>query len=269
LLQQNIPGINLQDSIINFTRYNNDEGVFILSPVTSTFENVYLKVREKENRIYSDAELLMLPFASSSNPHKNEWDLRAKSFLRFKEYLKTKKQNLNLLDLGCGNGWFCGQLSKTFNHHFYCVDVNLTEMKQGRKVFNSEQLNFIYADIFNSEIPTASFDIITVNAAIQYFPDLKRLLDRLIKLLIATGEIHIIDSPFYSKSDVINAKNRTMDYYSSLGFPEMADNYFHHTFEDLSNFNYRILYKPQALLTKMTNLFFTKDSPFPWIKITR
>jgi len=214
LLQQNIPGINLQDSIINFTRYNNDEGVFILSPVTSTFENVYLKVREKENRIYSDAELLMLPFASSSNPHKNEWDLRAKSFLRFKEYLKTKKQNLNLLDLGCGNGWFCGQLSKTFNHHFYCVDVNLTEMKQGRKVFNSEQLNFIYADIFNSEIPTASFDIITVNAAIQYFPDLKRLLDRLIKLITATGEIHSIDSPFYSKSEVINAKNRTMVYYS-------------------------------------------------------
>jgi ubiquinone/menaquinone biosynthesis C-methylase UbiE len=243
--------------------------VFILSPVISTFENVYLKVREKENRIYSDAELLLLPFASSSNPHKNEWDLRAKSFLRFKEYLKTKKQILNLLDLGCGNGWFCGQLSRSFDHNYFCADVNMVELKQGRKIFNSEQIKFVYADIFNADIPQASFDIITVNAAVQYFPDLRRLLDRLIKLINANGEIHIIDSPFYSNNEVINAKNRTMAYYSSIGFPEMAQNYFHHTYEGISNFNYHSLYKPQALLTKMTNLFFTKDSPFPWIKITR
>jgi SAM-dependent methyltransferase len=152
------------------------DGVFVLSPVISKFEDIYLKVREKENRIYSDNELRLLPFASISNPHNNEWDLRAKSFQRFKEYLKTKKQNLNILDLGCGNGWFCGQLSKSLNHNFYCVDVNLTELKQGRKVFNSERINFIYADIFSSEIPTSSFDIITVNAAVQYFPDLSKLL---------------------------------------------------------------------------------------------
>jgi ubiquinone/menaquinone biosynthesis C-methylase UbiE len=174
-----------------------------------------------------------------------------------------------LLDLGCGNGWFCGQLSRSFNHHYFCTDVNLVELKQGRKIFNSEQIKFIYADIFSAEFPHTAFDIITVNAAVQYFPDLKRLLDRLIKLITATGEIHVIDSPFYSKSEAINAKKRTMDYYSSIGFPEMAEKYFHQTYEDLSNFNYRTLYKPQALLTKLTNLFLTKDSPFPWIKITR
>jgi len=241
--------------------------VFILSPVISTFENVYLKVREKENRIYSDAELLLLPFASSSNPHKNEWDLRAKSFLRFQEYLKTKKQNLNLLDLGCGNGWFCGQLSQSFNHHFYCADVNLVELKQGRKIFNSEQIKFVYADIFNVGIPQASFDMITVNAAVQYFPDLRRLLDRLIKLINANGEIHIIDSPFYSNNEVINAKNRTMAYYSSIGFPEMADNYYHHIWNELSEFKFEFLHQPDSFSSKIKRLFLKADSPFPWIKV--
>ncbi|MCK7529492.1 MAG: hypothetical protein MZV64_74030 [Ignavibacteriales bacterium] len=94
------------------------DGIYILSEINNEFEKIYLQVRDKENRIFSDDEVKNLPFASDSNPHKKEWDLRAKSFQRFKEYLKSKKQNLNILDLGCGNGWFSGQLSKTFNHRF-------------------------------------------------------------------------------------------------------------------------------------------------------
>jgi len=254
---------------MNLAKYNKDEGVFILSPINSKFEDIYLNVREKENRIYSDSELKSLPFASSSNPHKNEWDLRAKSMQRFKEYLKTKKQNLNLLDLGCGNGWFCGQLSKSFNNNFYCVDVNLTELKQGRKVFNSEHIKFVYADIFNSEIPQTSFNIITVNAAVQYFPNLKRLIERLLTLINHDGEVHILDSPFYSESEVVNAKNRTMDYYSSIGFKEMADSYYHHTWDELSKFKFEILYRLNSISNKIKRLILKADSPFPWIKIIK
>lgn len=36
--------------------------------------------KEKENRIYSDDEIKLLPYASKINPHKNEWALRSKSF---------------------------------------------------------------------------------------------------------------------------------------------------------------------------------------------
>lgn len=259
----------LQNSLINLAKYNKDQGVFILSPINSNFEDIYLNVREKENRIYSDSELLSLPFASSSNPHKNEWDLRAKSFLRFKEYLRTKKKNLNLLDLGCGNGWFCGQISKSFNHNFYCADVNLTELKQGSRVFNSEKLKFIYADIFNSEIPKASFDIITVNAAVQYFPDLKKLIERLLTRINDNGEVHILDSPFYSNNDAVNAKKRTMDYYSSIGFKEMADSYYHHTWDELSEYKFEILYQPNSISNKIKRLISKVDSPFPWIKIIK
>jgi len=261
--------IKLQNSLINLAKYNKDEGVFILSPINSIFEDIYLNVREKENRIYSDSELKSLPFASSSNPHKNEWDLRAKSFQRFKKYLKTKKQKLNILDLGCGNGWFSGQLSRTFDHNFYCADVNLTEMKQGRKVFNSENIKFVYADIFNAEIPQTSFDMITVNAAVQYFPDLKRLLKKLTALICENGEVHILDSPFYSKSDAVNAKKRTMDYYSAIGFKEMADNYYHHTWDELSEFKFEILYQLNSISNKIKRLILKADSPFPWIKIIK
>jgi len=245
------------------------DGIYFLSEINNGFENIYLRVRENENRIYSTKELEKLPFASDSNQHKQEWDLRAKSFLRLKEYLRTKKEDLNILDLGCGNSWLCGQLLKVFNFKFYCIDVNLTELKQGRNTFKSERIKFIYADIFNSHIPHATFDIVILNAAVQYFPDIKKLLNRLSNLLNDTGEIHIIDSPFYSRDEVAKAKNRTMDYYQSINFPEMAEYYHHHTLDELLEFNYQILYLPNSTSNRLKRLFSFKNSPFPWIRIIK
>lgn len=253
--------INLEPVLIK-------DGVFFLSEISDEFESAYLKVREKEKRIYSNEELLRLPFASEKNPHKAEWSLRAKSFHRFKNYLKSRRESTNLLDLGCGNGWFCGQLSKSLNQNFYCVDVNLTELIQGRRVFNSEKLRFIYADIFEAKLPEKYFDYILINAAIQYFPDLSKLLNKLFILLKLNGEIHIIDSPIYSVYESTKAKERTKNYYSSLGFPEMSDKYHHHTWKDIQQFNYEILYNPLTLLNKCKKIFI-KDSPFPWIRIKR
>jgi ubiquinone/menaquinone biosynthesis C-methylase UbiE len=245
------------------------DGIYILTEINNEFESIYLNVRAKENRIYLDNELINLPFPSKNNLHKKEWNLRAKSYNRFKEYLRQKKDNLNILDLGCGNGWFCGQLSNSFNHNFYCVDVNLTELTQGRRVFNSGQMKFIYADIFASEIPDTFFDIVIINAAVQYFPDLIKLVEQILVLLKNNGEIHIIDSPFYSESEVDNARKRTVEYYRTMGLPEMANNYFHRSWDELSEYNFEILYQPATLTSKFRKLFFIKGSPFPWIKIIR
>ncbi len=248
---------------------DNRNGVYILTKINNEFESIYLKVREKEKRIYSDEELLNLPFASVSNPHKKEWNLRAKSFQRFRKYLQSKELKLNILDLGCGNGWFCGQLSRSFTHNFYCVDINLTELTQAQRVFNSDNLKFIYADIFKSEFPNVFFDVIIINAAIQYFTDLKTLVDRCLELLKENGEVHIIDSPVYTPAEVVNARQRTKEYYSSMSFREMAENYHHHSWDVLTGYNYNILYAPHSITGRLKRLFSIKDSPFPWIKIKK
>ena len=245
------------------------DGVYVLSEINDEFESLYLKVREKEKRIYSDTEIDNLPFCHDTNPHKNEWRLRKRSFLRFKDFLMIKNGNLNILDLGCGNGWFSGNLSKDFNHDFFCVDVNLTELKQGKRVLDSNRIKFIYADIFNTDFLAHFFSLIILNASVQYFPDLKKLIDRLFKLITINGEIHIIDSPFYSLDEVQNAKKRTMDYYSSINFPGMVQYYHHHSYEELMEFKTKILYKPSSIKNKIRSLFLIKDSPFPWIVIKK
>jgi ubiquinone/menaquinone biosynthesis C-methylase UbiE len=253
----------------DLSQFKSDEGVYILSASNKEFEKIYLEVRNKEKRVYSDEEVKGLPFASESNPHKSEWVLRAKSFQRIKNYLQYKKRNMNVLDLGCGNGWFSGQLSKSFNHNLYCIDLNLIELKQGRKNFASENLNFIYADIFSDRFSNSFFDIIFINAAVQYFPELKKLITHLLSLSNENGGIHIIDSPIYDEDEATNAKQRTQNYYSSLGFPEMSNNYFHHTWKELSDFKLKIFYNPNSFSAKFKKLFNVNDSPFPWIKISK
>lgn len=244
-------------------------GVVRISDIDDAFEKLYLQVRKKENRIYSDDEIKLLPYASKINPHKNEWALRSKSFLRFKEYLSNKKSKLNILDLGCGNGWLTGQLVKEFEHNYFCVDVNLTELEQAAKVFDSDNLKFIYADIFATTFPANTFDIVIINSALQYFQNIPALMKELFFISKTYGEIHIIDTPFYDKNELMQAKNRTLKYYTSLGFPEMAGKYFHHTLEDFRYLRYSYLYNPDSLKNKLSKFIFDQDSPFPWLLVTR
>ncbi len=244
-------------------------GVYLFDSEKSPFEEKYIRLRRKEKRLYRDDEVKLLPFASSLNPHKKEWEFRAKSFIRFKEYLNSFNKKLDILDLGCGNGWFAGELSKSFSHNFYCIDINLFELKQGARLFKSENIHFIYGDIFRMEFAKNSFDLIILNSSAQYFESINSLLKELIFILKLDGEIHIVDSPFYKEEDLPEAIKRTTAYYKSIGFPEMSEFYFHHTFTSLTDFNHQILYDPKNIKNRLLSLAFKSDSPFPWIKIKR
>ncbi len=246
-----------------------DDGVYIFEKEQTLFEEYYLKVRQKEKRLYSDDEVKLLPFASSLNLHKSEWDRRVKSFLRFKDYLKKFKQSIDILDLGCGNGWFTGELSKFFDHRFYCIDLNLYELKQAARIFKNENLKFIFGDIFKMKLAKSSFDLIALNSSIQYFDDINKLLKELLFTLKLDGEIHIIDSPFYESEQVDKAKKRSETYFNSLGFPKMKEFYFHHTYESLIDFNSQILYDPRKFKNKLLSFTFKSGSLFPWVKIKR
>lgn len=244
-------------------------GVIHLTEVDTAFENLYLQVRRKEKRIYPDDELKLLPYASQRNPHYTEWQLRTKSFLRFKSYLSKKKTKLKILDLGCGNCWFAGQITKELEHDFYCVDINLFELEQGARVFNSPNLRFVYADIFKANFPASIFDIVILNSSLQYFNSIPLLIKELFYISKPYGEVHIIDTPFYDKSQINFAKNRTLKHYMSIGHQEMANKYFHHSLDELKYFNNKIIYNPQSLQNKIFSFILEKDSPFPWIKVTR
>jgi len=177
-----------------------------------------------------------------------------------------EKAFASVLDLGCGNGWFSHRLSKAVGR-VTAIDVNLPELKQAVKVFPSANIDFCYADIFTTDLTGVKFQAITLNACFQYFEDSGSLIQRLKELLTDGGEIHIIDSPFYSPERVKAAIDRTETYYRNLGFPKMADHYFHHTWNVLEKWDHEVLYSPNSLSEKLKHKLGNANSPFPWIRI--
>ena len=236
------------------------KAVKYITPKSNQFSEIYLAVREKEQRLYNDEIVENLPIVPKDHLYKKEWSLRVKSTNRILKYLQNKKAPLKILDLGCGNGWFSNHLSKINNSVVLGVDMNPIELEQANRIFLQKNLTFVYADIFKAP-ELNSYDIITINSCIQYFENIDVLINALKEKLNKNGEIHILDSPFYKANEIKVAKERTVNYYTALGFPEMGSNYFHHSINQIKGCD--ILYNPKkSLLSKIR-----KDIPFPWIRL--
>jgi len=255
--------------IEHINKDSSKDGITYLSQVDQSFDQLYTQVLKKEKRLYPDDEIKLLPYASERNPHKSEWELRTKTFLRFRDYLSTKNTKLNILEVGCGNGWLIGQLAKEFDHNYFGIDTTLIELLQADKLFTRDNIKFIYGDISKAALPTDTFNIVILNSTIQYFKEIGVLLKELLTISKSYGEIHILDTPFYLQNDLMQIKNSSLKHFSSIGIPEMANKYFHHTLDELKYFRTVLKYNPLLFKNKISDLIFEKDSPYPWIIITR
>jgi ubiquinone/menaquinone biosynthesis C-methylase UbiE len=230
------------------------------------FERAYIACRMAENRVYTDAEVGRLPECSSFHPHYEEWLMRRLSLKKISAYLQQKKRPLQILEIGCGNGWLCHQLSQISRCRVTGLDINFTEIQQAARVFNNcRKVNFVYGDIRSGIVQERQYDIILFAASIQYFRSLDGILETCLQQLKPKGEIHIIDSHFYRAGQAALAEQRSLEYYAALGFPQMAEHYFHHSMADLAQFNHSLLYNPAAWLNRLSR----NKLAFPWIRIRK
>lgn len=230
-------------------------------------EDIYLKLRTNESRVYSIKEIKKLPFIDANNLNSKEWEWRTKSMKSLVSYLKAKRGNKTILELGCGNGWLANRLSKIKGSEVFGVDLNMYELRQAHDAFPQENLHFIYGNIFEDILFDTRFNYIILAASVQYFEDLKVLIPFLKTMLKENGEIHILDSQFYDEAKISDAQKRSKDYFNNLGMPEMSEYYYHHSIKEIKDLggiqqNKTIKNKFQA---KLFNLFDLKNYHiFPW-----
>jgi len=228
------------------------------------FEKLYTRLRKQEGRIYSDTEVACLPDIDETHPYYREWLLRKDSSKKLVEFLKKNKRPLDILEIGCGNGWLSHRLSQIPGCKVIGTDINFGEIEQAARIFcGQSNLSFIYGNAECELFEEKKFDIIIFAASIQYFTSLQKIIQSILKLLKPNGSIHIIDSPFYTIAELAAARQRTHLYYETAGIPEMSYCYFHHILEELEYYNYSTLYDPHSLF----NRFLKNKNPFHWICI--
>jgi len=202
-------------------------------------------------RIYTDHEVTLLPFISSDHPYYAEWKVREHSTRRLLKQIQNVGSSVNILEVGCGNGWLAARLANITSGEVTGIDINMQELRQAKRVFAGlNNLDFVTTDISNGLLPDKQFDIIVFAASIQCFSSLRYLIKTAMKNLTLMGQIHILDSPILKGKNVPEKKET------------MADHYIHHI-AGLESFQYKIIYDPAA----WNNKLFAKRDPFCHIVI--
>jgi Methylase involved in ubiquinone/menaquinone biosynthesis len=235
----------------------------------SSREGMYHTLRNKEGWIYPDAMVEQLPIIAKSNPHSAQWQVRKNSFHRLVQYLIARHPGSAILDVGCGNGWMANGLAEK-GFQVCAIDLNYLELQQAARVFR-ETTNaiWLYGNILSDVVPHDSMDYVIMASSLQYFSDISQLMKSLFRIVRDAGEIHIIDTPFYSAGEKDKAAQRSTAYYASIGYPEFADHYFHRTYDELRTYSFRIQYHPERVMNKVRNILGQGGSPFPWIVIQK
>lgn len=237
---------------------------FLRENVTAShFAQLYIGLRKKEQRVYTDEQVSRLPIVEKNHPHYSEWIYRRLSSERLIDYLKNRNKSLKVLEVGCGNGWLSAKMAEVPGTTVTGIDVNIEELNQAKRVFDREHLQFSVAEI--NDLSESEFDIIVFAASIQYFASFKEVINRAMSMLSGDGEIHIVDTPLYKASEITEARKRSGLYYSGIGFKEMNNYYFHHSINELQEYNYKILFDPN----KLGNRFLRKGGPFYWVCIKK
>jgi ubiquinone/menaquinone biosynthesis C-methylase UbiE len=237
---------------------------------TQEFENLYIELRESEQRLYPDPVAQNLPNIPLNHPHKKEWTIRKTSTQRLISYLRrrTMPEQPVILEIGCGNGWLCNRLADLANSEVLGVDVNEAELTQAQRIFgNRKNVSFAYTDVTRLKLPRRFFDYIILASSIQYFSDADVLIGGLLPLLTDKGEIHVLDSPFYKREEIASAKERSREYFRIRNI-NFAGYYHHHCLDDLARRACTVMYDPASPTNRLFKVF-KKTSPFPWLRITR
>lgn len=235
---------------------NKSKGVAYLTQPLSHFEEAYIDVRSKEDRVHDDAFVKKLPNVPKEHPHYKEWQKRKWTLAKFLKHLKQDNSKV-VLEIGCGNGWLSQELAP-YSKTVFGLDVGQLELEQAVRCSVNSNVHYICCSDWDL-LPEAHFDRIVFAGSFQYFEITPQFWKQLYRLLKVNGEIHILDTQFYSKKDTKDAKRRSEDYFSKIGNNSASNYYHHHDWKTLPE-GFKTNYIPNKL-----NKIFRNRSPFPWI----
>lgn len=134
-------------------------------------------------------------------------------------------QDLDVVDLGCGYGWFSRYAAEQGARTVTGLDVSEKMLERARDTTEASQVSYLQADLDQLDLPTAAFDLAYSSLTLHYLPDLPRLLRNVHDALRPGGNLLFsIEHPIYMASLkpgwVVDAEGRRcwpVDHYQDEG----------------------------------------------------
>jgi SAM-dependent methyltransferase/uncharacterized protein YbaR (Trm112 family) len=190
--------------------YAREEGIWRFLPPAraaafTAFLHRFQAVRQHEGWGAASAEYYRgLPYAPKSDPQRNIWRMRSDHFHNLLESIAVElahqpgRAALAILDLGAGNCWLANQLALR-GHRVCAVDIS-DDPHDGlaARSHYTAHIECYQAEYDRLPFAPALFDLVVFNAAIHYSAALVDTLREGARVILAGGQIVVLDSPFYT-----------------------------------------------------------------------
>jgi SAM-dependent methyltransferase len=108
-------------------------------------------------------------------------------------------EGINVVDLGCGFGWFCRWARQHGAAHVRGLDVSEKMLERARSETPDPAITYAIADLEQFDLPAASFDLAYSSLALHYVEGLDRLLDTVHRALNTRGHlVFSVEHPIYT-----------------------------------------------------------------------
>ncbi len=108
-------------------------------------------------------------------------------------------RGLNVLDLGCGFGWFCRWARQNGAAHVLGIDVSEKMLARSGATTQDTAVTYTRADMEQLELSPASFDLVYSSLALHYIEDLNRLMSQVFRSLVPGGSlVFSVEHPIYT-----------------------------------------------------------------------
>jgi SAM-dependent methyltransferase len=108
-------------------------------------------------------------------------------------------RGVDVLDLGCGLGWFCRWARQHGAAHVLGVDVSEKMLARARATTEDPAITYSRADLERLQLPAASFDLVYSSLALHYIEALDRLMATVHRSLVHGGRlVFSVEHPIYT-----------------------------------------------------------------------
>jgi SAM-dependent methyltransferase len=105
----------------------------------------------------------------------------------------------NVLDLGCGFGWFCRWARQQGAAHVLGIDVSEKMLARSRAATGDPAITYIRADLEHLELQAESFGVVYSSLALHYVENLSGLISQVHRSLVPGGSlVFSVEHPIFT-----------------------------------------------------------------------